>query len=244
MVFKKDLIVKKNQILKINSDINLTFINSSLIIHGSIKTDKNNQNFKFLNNGGIYISCSENSQVDLSNLQINGGYSSVINGIYFQGGLSIYNCKNMKLNKIKAYNSLAEDAININNSNFEIYNLSMENNLGDYLDIDNSTGSISGGSFVNSLKNSTGDGIDFSFSEVKLQDIYLSGLNDKALSVGENSKIKIRDSIIKNSKLGIALKDNSKINKNKIIFKNNEQDEMKYIKKHFYTTNKYLNDHK
>ena len=72
----------------------------------------------------------------------------------------------------------------------------------------------------------------------------MSGLNDKALSVGENSKIKIRDSIIKNSKLGIALKDNSKINKNKIIFKNNEQDEMKYIKKHFYTTNKYLNDHK
>ena len=244
MVFKEDLTINKDQVLKISSDINLTFINSSLVIHGSIETDDNRQIFNFQNNGGIYISCNENSLVKLSNLEINRGYSNVMNGIYFQGGLSVYNCENTKLINIKIYNSQAEDSININNSNFEAENITMENNLGDYLDIDNSTGVINGIFFVNNLKKSFGDGIDFSFSDVRLKDIYLTGFNDKALSIGENSKIFISDALIKNSKFGIALKDNSMINKTGVKFKDNVNNEVNYIKKHFYTTDRYLDENR
>lgn len=167
-----------------------------------------------------------------------------MNGIYFQGGLSVYNCENTKLINIKIYNSQAEDSININNSNFEAENITMENNLGDYLDIDNSTGVINGIFFVNNLKKSFGDGIDFSFSDVRLKDIYLTGFNDKALSIGENSKIFISDALIKNSKFGIALKDNSMINKTGVKFKDNVNNEVNYIKKHFYTTDRYLDENR
>ena len=63
------------------------------------------------------------------------------------------------------------------------------------------------------------DALDFSGSEVIIDNILVNNVKDKALSVGEESKVKITNSKIMNAKYGLVSKDNSKIIAHKIEFK-------------------------
>ena len=73
------------------------------------------------------------------------------------------------------------------------------------LDIDFSKGTINN----TTIKNSSNDGLDISGSEIKVKKIIIENANDKALSVGEKSKIYIDKINIKDSFIGIASKDSS-----------------------------------
>jgi hypothetical protein len=56
------------------------------------------------------------------------------------------------------------------------------------------------------------DALDFSGSYVSLNNIDISQAGDKAISAGEKSVIEIKKLVIKNSKIGVASKDFSKVN--------------------------------
>ena len=73
------------------------------------------------------------------------------------------------------------------------------------MDIDFSKGSINN----MLIKNSLNDGLDISGSNIKVTNIVIENADDKALSVGENSKINIDKIKIKDSFIGIASKDSS-----------------------------------
>ena len=69
---------------------------------------------------------------------------------------------------------------------------------------------FSKGNIIDSKFNKIGnDGLDFSGSDVNVENIYFDNVNDKQISVGENSKIKLNKIYGINSYISIASKDGS-----------------------------------
>ena len=90
------------------------------------------------------------------------------------GALSFYET-NLEINKLDIENSLAEDAINVINSNFEFTNVSIVNTKSDAIDLDFSNGDVS----KLYLSKIGGDAIDLSGSDVRLFDIDVFEVGDK-----------------------------------------------------------------
>ena len=81
----------------------------------------------------------------------------------------------------------SEDALNIINSKFNIYNIEFIENASDAMDFDFSDGKIDKVKFLN-IGN---DAIDFSGSNANISNISFENVSDKLISVGENSNVKI-----------------------------------------------------
>ena len=102
----------------------------------------------------------------------------------------------------------------VNNTKWDIS--SYKNISSDAIDIDFSDGKIEHVSFKN-IKN---DAMDFSGSNVDIYDSYFDNVNDKLISGGEKSNIKISKINALNSKAGIISKDGSKVYSDNIFFEN------------------------
>ena len=128
------------------------------------------------------------------------------------GCLNIYDSK-IKNSKIFTKNTKCEDAVNFVRTDGTISNLIISKSLFDGL-IDFSNLIIK-----NAEVNYSGnDCMDFSYGEYHLSEINLSMCNDKAVSIGESSKLKIDEFVIKDSIVGIASKDSAIANlKNGLI---------------------------
>ena len=113
-------------------------------------------------------------------------------------------------------NSNAEDAINLVQSNFLISELYIKNSKSDGIDVDFGMGKI----LKSNFNDIYGDAIDLSGSEVFIDKIKISNIGDKAISVGENTDLKISNSNISNSRIGIASKDSSNVVGSKINVSN------------------------
>ena len=100
-------------------------------------------------------------------------------------------------------NISAEDALNIVDSKFQISGCSFDHIRSDAIDLDFSNGSIN----LTDFNNVDGDGIDLSGSTVKIGNVTLDQIGDKAISVGEASRVQIDKFTIKNSSTGIVSKD-------------------------------------
>jgi hypothetical protein len=159
----------------------------------------------------------------LNFLIIEGGSGSKINGVNYYSSVSIHNVKNLKFeNLILKNNFIYDDMMHIIYSeNLEIKNSSFLNAHLDSIDVDLSKNI----NFINSnIINSGNDGIDFMESEAKLKNIRFDNNGDKGVSVGENSKISISESVFKNNLIGLASKDASiAIIKNSSFLDNNIQ---------------------
>ena len=101
--------------------------------------------------------------------------------------------------------SVAEDALNIVQSNFNFTHSNIRNTRSDGLDTDFSSGVISDSQF----SEIGGDGIDFSGSSIQVTTSNFDVIRDKAISVGENSLADIESARISNSGTGLAVKDGS-----------------------------------
>ena len=124
-------------------------------------------------------------------LQLSGGVN------FYKASVSMYDCLFI--------DSQGEDMLNMINSKFSINQSRFENTYSDALDSDFSQGYIWDTSFAN-IK---GDALDFSGSNVRLSSIQTVEIGDKAISVGEASRI-IGDKIkIKAARYGLVSKDNS-----------------------------------
>ena len=135
--------------------------------------------------------------------------------IQLTGGLNFIN-GNIKLFNSSIENSNAEDAINLVQSNFLISELYIKNSKSDGIDVDFGMGKI----LKSNFNDIYGDAIDLSGSEVFIDKIKISNIGDKAISVGENTDLKISNSNISNSRIGIASKDSSNVVGSKINVSN------------------------
>ncbi len=103
----------------------------------------------------------------------------------------------------------AEDALNLIRCEFAFRGLHMRNTTSDAFDSDFCTGTIDGGSLVNIGQAGGGDGLDFSGSEVRFTGIKFSDVQDKAVSVGEASRVFAERLDITRVGCGLAAKDGS-----------------------------------
>jgi len=225
VVIKKDSVFNKNTHLIIKPNTTILLDKScSILIRGQLTakgTKKNPITIKGLNNepwGVIALSRTGNKKNNLENCNIYGGNEKNINGIHFSGMLSAYDA-NISIENCYIHDNFGEDAVNIKQSDFVINNCILENSKFDAIDIDLSNGKIN-----NVLISKSGnDGIDFGIaSNTYLKNVFIFDSKDKAISIGERSKVFMKMCIASKSKYGIAVKDEAYLFMDKCNVKNNK----------------------
>lgn len=152
---------------------------------------------------GLYI--FEASQAsNLSNV-IFKNTTSINEGILnLTGGIVFYKSP-VNMRNITFINSQGEDALNIIETTYKIENVEFIDAISDAFDSDYASGTISNIKF----KDIGGDALDFSGSNVIVNNMTGLRIKDKAISVGEKSSINISDIDLKQVGVGVASKDGS-----------------------------------
>ena len=97
----------------------------------------------------------------------------------------------------------SEDAVNLFRCKFKIENIKIENTFSDAFDADFCSGFMKNCSF----KNCGNDGVDISGGRLEISESEFLNIKDKAISAGEESKLKASNCMIQNSSMGIISKD-------------------------------------
>ncbi len=207
----------ENTILFYNEGINIEFENNSINIRqlnplGRVLFEGGN-----LTNKNIFFEGLE-KKFKNDNLTIERNYLS--------GCLTFFDMSISKLN-INFKNSICEDAINLLNVNGNIDKINVVNSKSDALDIDFSTIQINNVE----IKNAFNDCLDFSFGNYLLNNGYVSNCGDKGISLGEESSTKVNNLKIIDSNTGIAVKDSSFVDINKLFVSGSSNCILAYRKK-------------
>ena len=147
--------------------------------------------------------------------------------VYSEGALNTYKTKIKMKNIIFKNNSNGDDGINLINSEFNLEDIALENINADGIDLDYSIGKINNFS----CKTCFNDAIDISNTTLYLENFKAADVYDKALSIGEYSKLYAEDLEIQNANIGLAVKDGSFAKVKNILIKSTKFPITTYIKK-------------
>jgi len=142
------------------------------------------------------------------------------------GAITFYESQ-VKFSNVLILGMRSEDSLNIVNSKFGIKNTEFRDCFSDCLDVDFGEGTIES----TILYNSGNDCLDFSGSTIELSNINITNAGDKGISGGERSNIHAENIYINKGFIGIASKDISYIQVNKIQISNTEYGFAVYQKK-------------
>jgi len=159
---------------------------------------------------GLLISNTEESSIfehtDFSNVTGVGTGPNpsglVSNGWTLTGGITIFKSE-VSFNNCKFDNFQTEDALNIVDSKFSLDSCIFTNMYSDAFDGDFVNGTVSNSSF----KNISGDGVDFSGSNIRIEGCTFKVISDKAISIGESSTALISNCSIDRTSFGVVSKD-------------------------------------
>lgn len=220
---KENIIIPKDYRLKITADTQLQFTkDANMIIYGSVNFQGTADKPIVLT--GIDDKTWQGLVVFQANERSKWSFVKVNNttGINFplwklSGGTTFYQSDVDIKNSVFSGNR-AEDALNIIHADFTLDKVDIINTQSDGFDGDFVTGTINAGLFQDIGKAGGGDGVDISGSQVSLAATVFNRINDKAISVGENSQMSVFDARIKNVSIAAASKDSSslKINNTQI----------------------------
>lgn len=125
----------------------------------------------------------------------------------------------------------AEDALNFIHSELTLRRSVISNAFSDALDLDFSLAEIT----KITIRNIGGDALDFSGTRAVITDVDIGSVVDKALSVGEKSDITADGLQVRNSDIGVAVKDSSQlIGRNLNILESENFDVVLFKKKSFF----------
>ena len=158
----------------------------------------------------IEYSGFENKEID-SNKKLPKDFP--INETGLTGCLSFINIE-MKNIDIQASNSTCEDTVNFINTTGNVNNITINNSLSDALDVDFSKLDIKN---IN-VKSAKNDCVDFSYGNYTIDKLNLSDCGDKALSVGEKSKLYLNKINANSALIGVASKDSSMVELENVNF--------------------------
>ena len=228
ILISKNSIIKDDQkfIFNQNSSINI-INNSTLFIEGQIDFDNDKDNLtQIISEDGTGSLIFFENRYDLKNLVFKNLSKPILDNYILYGGVNFINSK-VYLDNVYIENSNNEDGINIINSDSEISNIYFENIKADAFDID--FGRLN---FDNiKCKNINNDCLDISGADVNGSNILSINTLDKGISVGENSKVEIKNLNTINNNIGLAVKDGSKAIFSKINFDSNKFDIVLFNKK-------------
>ncbi len=127
-------------------------------------------------------------------------------------------------------NNHCEDGLNIIRSTFKLANSEISNTFSDGLDADFCEGEVVNSNF----KNTGNDALDFSGSTIEIKNTQISSVGDKGVSCGEESTVTIQNCSIETAIIGVAAKDNSKVEIKEIGLKSCETGFTAFQKKQEY----------
>ena len=214
----RDLVIPTNCSLTIDEGTTLRFAkNAVLYLEGALFVNgtKENQVFFKAENvswGGMLITnSSERSKINFLNCEHANGIGPFSqnegldrNGWMLTGSVTFHRSDVDLLNStFKNINS--EDALNLVSSNFTLLGCKFSKVKSDAFDGDFVTGEMQDCHF----HDISGDGVDFSGSNAVVSNCFFTNIADKAISVGEGSRIKVSNAKIKNASFGVVSKDMS-----------------------------------
>ena len=132
--------------------------------------------------------------------------SIIQNGWTMTGGVTVYN-STVNFSYCNFNESMTEDALNIISSSFSLDSCTFKNIFSDAFDGDFVQGEVKNCIFMK-VK---GDGVDFSGSQVSVTGCSFSDINDKAISVGEDSHVNVQSTTIDRVSFGVVAKDMSQV---------------------------------
>ena len=226
----KNTYIAKNENFLIKSNVQLQLNNAAILfVKGNIKFEGKSEKKILIQSDGLGSIIFENNNVMMKHTNIvNLGFPKIDQYILY-GGLNFIK-SNVILEDILVKNSSGEDAINLISSDVFLKNIYLENIYSDGIDVDF-------GSFkFNAIKcfDIKNDCLDISGAKTEGVKLTIDKSQDKGLSIGENSNVKIKDLLMKNSKVGIAVKDGSKAYIENVESINNEYDLAVFVKKEEY----------
>ncbi len=122
------------------------------------------------------------------------------------GAITFYDSP-LRMSHSRILGTRAEDGLNVIETDFEFTNSEFAYTASDAFDADFSQGVVDQCIF----HDITADGIDVSGSEVTVRAVRMRDLGDKALSVGEGSRVTGKDLVVQNALFGIVSKDLSTV---------------------------------
>ena len=149
-----------------------------------------------------------------------GGWQTPSAVTFYEADVDFYHC-------IFESNVNCDDALNTVRSDFLADNCQFINAFADAFDSDFCTGKVIDCTFLNSGN----DAIDFSGSVVTISGCKIIGVDDKAISGGENSTLFVENCVIEKATIGVASKDLSHVELNNIEMTNTVYGFVIFIKK-------------
>jgi len=221
--------------LHISPGVNLQFSKDSyLIVKGSLTAIGGKANpiiFKAISDSwkGIYVLNADNKS-HLKNVNIID-VSALEDGLLKLTGAITFYKSDVDFEDVRVSSVKAEDAINIVDSSFSFNSVFINDTISDGLDSDFSEGNVLYSEFINI----GGDALDFSGSNVYINQTKASNVKDKAVSAGEESILNIENSNFSNIGVGVVSKDGSQVSVFNTLFEDvTLSPAMTFIKKSFY----------
>ena len=233
--FENSIFLHKGQKLIILPGTNLEFSEESGIFgYGSLDISGKEDNIITLDaiSGswrGVHLYNHEKN--NLKNAKVSNTFPQEID--YFRtGGISIIGGV-VDVESFVIENNGFEDAVNLVDASFSITNFKISNTTSDAIDIDNGEGILENSLFFcvgTGIEG--GDAIDVSFTNINLVNIDIKKVADKAISIGENSVVEIKNININNATSALAVKDGSQAYINDdLVIQNSTYDILGFVKK-------------
>jgi hypothetical protein len=141
-------------------------------------------------------------KVIMEHIDIAGGGQAQINGLFFSGGVAVYN-SDLRVAHCSIVDMQSEDGLNLKNGRVFIDDCLFARNASDSVDIDFGRGEVRNSRFLDNVN----DGLDISGSELLINNNRFENNGDKGLSVGEESFPTINNSLFRSNQIGLAVKD-------------------------------------
>lgn len=153
---------------------------------------------------GPVMIVQEGGSITLQNVRILQPINITVPSRQWSGAVNIIDAKT-KIDEVSIEDSIAEDAINLISSTYEINGLVISGSKSDAVDFDFSDGQVT--SLI--CRNIGNDCLDASESQVHVGVLFADGVQDKGVSAGENSKVRIEEFDAINVAVGLVSKDGS-----------------------------------
>ncbi|MCP4154506.1 MAG: hypothetical protein GY757_42670, partial [bacterium] len=149
----------------------------------------------------------------LDHVVFDGLSNPATEGWELTGAVTFYKAP-LKMTSCRFSKNRCEDALNVVSTHFELVGCKFDSIFSDALDSDFCKGKIMECVFTGCGN----DAVDVSGSIIEAGDLFIDGVGDKGLSIGENSEMTALRISIKNAELAVTAKDSSKlvINRSKI----------------------------
>ncbi len=151
---------------------------------------------------GVIAVVRSPNKVVMKYTELSDGGQAQINGILFTGGFAVHE-GDLELENCKFINMQSEDGVNLKNGHIVMKDCLFLNSASDGIDIDFGTGEVVRCKFINTM----GDGLDLSGSEITISECWFEKINDKGISVGENSHPIIVNNFFRECNIGFSTKD-------------------------------------